>query len=73
MFYHCAQSSTGEGFVIHHKTCPSGFAFNGFTKKCDVDQLKANIRNAQAKPSFSKKQDFTEFFHCSHTGLYPGI
>lgn len=71
MFYHCAHSLHGEGFVIHHKKCPSGFVFNGLNKKCEANQLKAN-RNLQAKASFSKKQELTEFFHCSHTGLFPG-
>lgn len=72
MFFQCSNSSEGDGFVVHHKKCPSDFTFDGYSKKCNINPLKAN-RNAQTKTLFKKKQEIAEFFHCSHTGLFPGI
>lgn len=72
MFYHCARSLQDDGFLIHHKSCPSGLTFNAIYKKCEANQLKSNRHLQLIKPSFNKKE-FIEFFHCDHNGLFPGI
>lgn len=72
MFYHCANSSRDEGFLLYHRKCPSGLKFNTIKKKCDVYKLSTN-GEVLVKPSFNKKQEFKELFHCKHNGLYPGI